>query len=284
MKILTILGLLAIMGARPYAERGTIDFDAVYDALQTHGTWEEIEKNIYAFKPHDAFAPYREGKWMYTDFGWMWMGVNSASWAIEHYGVWKQKDSGEWLWLPDDKWWPAPVQWRVSGDYVGWRPCVLDASGFPNPQGTSLNPAEWNFVRRKKLAGALKSSDFVDFETAKSLLEKSEPLQHTFKAWRDIDRPGPEPSSIHPKITIFTIRNIPSPEIQPTEFEPTDVFICRPKFHQDEDGIHKRVQIRLDRTKNPSTSSEADQKDTHQLQKVMETLEIPPPDSKNPAH
>jgi len=44
-------------------------------------------------------------------------------WATAHYGRWAYSDYyGRWVWLPDTTWGPAWVEWRMSGDDLGWAP------------------------------------------------------------------------------------------------------------------------------------------------------------------
>jgi hypothetical protein len=39
-----------------------------------------------------------------------------------HYGRWYNDDYYGWIWVPDDQWAPAWVDWRYDDDYVGWAP------------------------------------------------------------------------------------------------------------------------------------------------------------------
>lgn len=255
MKIpLIALALLVLGGPRPYTERGITDFDTAYDTLKKSGEWKEVGEGIYAFKHKQSTIPYRNGQWVYSDFGWTWRGDDVGSWATDHYGSWIRTPDGQWVWMPDKKWIPATVQWRRSGDYIGWRPCMIKPSGFADPKDTSINPHEWNFVLKSKLLSKLKSSDFASFEKVKELLEDSVPSQHDYEAWRTINRPGPDPFSVNKKITIHTIKNTRAVNENPIETLPTDLFCYRPKFHQDTDGIYKRIQIRIEREKNPNAA------------------------------
>jgi hypothetical protein len=41
---------------------------------------------------------------------------------VYHYGRWYYDDYYGWIWIPDDVWGPAWVEWRYSDDYIGWAP------------------------------------------------------------------------------------------------------------------------------------------------------------------
>src|SRR5690606_29878253 len=106
-------------------QRPLIDFDLVIDTLKSQGQWESIGEERYAFRPSSTapkWAPFREGRWLYTDYGWTWEGRNPGSWATDHFGYWTKKQTAGWVWIPDGQWLPGAVEWLKSGNYIGWRP------------------------------------------------------------------------------------------------------------------------------------------------------------------
>jgi len=88
--------------------------------------------------PNDAgFVPYTNGHWEYTDLGMVWISSEPFSWATSHYGRWWYADRyGRWVWLPDTTWGPSWVDWRTSGDHVGWAPLAPEfvvRTGYVTP-------------------------------------------------------------------------------------------------------------------------------------------------------
>jgi hypothetical protein len=252
-------------------QRPLIDFDLIIDTLKTQGQWEALPgaAERYAFRPNNPpanWAPLREGRWLYTDYGWTWQGSNTGSWATEHLGHWTKTSSSGWLWVPDSQWLPGPVEWVKSGTHIGWRPSRLDR--FSNPTESDAerysDPSQWNFIPAEKLKDPLQLSDYADLATAEKLLKNREPADHVFTSYRQIERPGPSPDLLKTSSgdapPIPTLREQQSPTLSPPE--PTgaaatknDYFAFRPKFHQDNDGIMRRIHLYL----NPRAQQEQDQ-------------------------
>ena len=117
--ILVVLALLALgLFARagetsdsPYTDRGTTDFDTVLQLLNPYGTWSKIDGK-WAYTPLDHMAPYTDGRWLYTEYGWYWKGRLPHSWATEHYGYWKRGANKVW------SWYPGPIGCRRSSRFA----------------------------------------------------------------------------------------------------------------------------------------------------------------------
>jgi hypothetical protein len=237
----------------PYTERGTIDFDVIVEELKDHGQWQPHETYRFVFVPSEKDAdwtPYRNGQWFYTDFGWTWKGAGPVSWAVDHYGFWTKSAIGKWAWTPNSTWLSATVEWLQSGDYVGWRPSHLDRFSNPVESATARysDPGEWNFIPRAKLKGPLKSDDYMDLKLAEKLLIDARPVDHIFKTYRDIGRPGPNPfvlaeDGTQPSIPV--LRMLPDLLHRPENSTERDYFVFRPVFFQDDDGIMNRIKAFL---------------------------------------
>ncbi|MBI4428666.1 MAG: hypothetical protein HY562_06070 [Ignavibacteriales bacterium] len=96
-----------------------------YSSLGPHGEWIEIESGVYAWRPlrvRLGWRPYMYGRWAWTDHGWYWVSHEPFGWAVYHYGRWYYDDFYGWIWIPDDVWGPAWVEWRYNDDYIGWAP------------------------------------------------------------------------------------------------------------------------------------------------------------------
>ncbi|HLF19592.1 MAG TPA: DUF6600 domain-containing protein, partial [Bacteroidota bacterium] len=96
-----------------------------YSSLTPHGEWIQVENGLYAWRPlrvRSGWRPYMYGRWAWTDNGWYWSSHEPFGWAVYHYGRWFYDDYYGWIWIPDDVWGPAWVEWRYNDDYIGWAP------------------------------------------------------------------------------------------------------------------------------------------------------------------
>lgn len=256
------LGLLWLAAIAPFTERGQTDFDTFLDVLNPYGTWSEAEPGKYAYHPaapEDA-VPFARGRWAYTDFGWTWIGGQPGSFATDHYGVWVLDDKGAWMWRPAALWHPAPVDFRQTKEMIGWRPSKQDVLHQLTEKDDErfARPEEWIWVKKEKFAAPLAPADVVTGAEAKKrgLLDDSSPAAHVFKAWRDIDRPGPDPAGVlapgriveeatrkenQPSVvseTLYVVDPYWQKHPEPKELE---IYLYRPEILQDNDGIQRRI-------------------------------------------
>jgi hypothetical protein len=106
-------------------------FDEFYNNLSNDGQWIQTPDYGYAFQPavqDPNWAPYTDGHWVYTAYGWTWASDEPWGWATYHYGRWVNIDGTGWCWIPGHQWAPAWVSWRYGGGYCGWAP--LPPSSF----------------------------------------------------------------------------------------------------------------------------------------------------------
>ena len=139
---------------------GSVDVRPYYDALAPYGTWVEVAPYGWAWCPVGMSAgwqPYTVGRWVYTDWGWMWASDDPWGSVPYHYGRWAFDASFGWVWVPGDVWAPAWVAWRYGGGYVGWAPLPPEA-GWRSGAGITLSfstidrrlsPYEWCFVPQR---------------------------------------------------------------------------------------------------------------------------------------
>jgi hypothetical protein len=113
-------------GTSANADVDTVSFQVFHDKLASYGTWVDHPRWGRAWRPSSqaGFRPYTNGHWEDDpDTGTTW--VSSDPWGGDptHYGRWGYDSSyGGWLWVPGYTWGPGWVNWRYSGDYVGWSP------------------------------------------------------------------------------------------------------------------------------------------------------------------
>ncbi len=124
-----------------------------YSSLTPYGEWIELNAG-YAWRPYNishGWRPYLYGQWVWTDYGWYWVSSEPFGWAAYHYGRWEYDDYYGWIWVPDDVWGPAWVEWRYNDDYIGWAPLPPQAT-FSVDFGISYTTQwvapmhYWNFV------------------------------------------------------------------------------------------------------------------------------------------
>jgi hypothetical protein len=180
-----------------YTQRGQTDFDTVLQLLNPYGTWSKIDDK-WAFTPRDHLAPYTDGRWIYTEYGWYWKGRLPHSWATEHYGYWKCGDDKVWSWYPGSYWLPQIVELRVTSNYIGWRSGEVDSDGsfVEAPIDRFSKPEEWAFVTLAQFANPITPAILAPQDVVESQLEDSTDSHHTYLTYRPIDRPGPHPADL----------------------------------------------------------------------------------------
>ncbi|SDU30462.1 hypothetical protein SAMN05444156_3182 [Verrucomicrobium sp. GAS474] len=258
-----------------YADRGKADFDVVLDILNPLGTWTNaaIKDGKPFFRPYDAAVPFTQGRWEYSDFGWLWIGTTPGSWGTEHYGWWtldapttNTSEGAKWSWHPDGTWHPVPVDFRQTKDSIGWRASRLDEAGefVEKESDRYAKPEEWIWVPVAKFLSPLTAKDLIigasspaAAEQSKNLLLDSQAATHIYSAWREIERTGPDPAKIlpparvvaeenrapnQPNVTPYILMNLPSAwaPLPPTA-QPTQIYLYRPAFYQDIDGVRRRI-------------------------------------------
>lgn len=124
---LSVMLFAGTIHAEPGALRRnfSVGFEYFYGSLQPYGSWIEIDDGLVAWRPARVtrrWQPYTMGRWVYTANGWYWDSYEPYGWAVYHYGRWYYDDYYGWMWLPDDQWGPAWVEWRYDDNYIGWAP------------------------------------------------------------------------------------------------------------------------------------------------------------------
>jgi hypothetical protein len=125
-----------------------------YTALAPYGEWFELSDGITVWRPvmmPRNWEPYTIGNWEWTDDGWYWNSDEPFGYITYHYGRWYNDDYYGWIWVPDDQWAPAWVDWRYDDDYVGWAPLspygeFREGYGIFFTQEYHAHYRYWNFV------------------------------------------------------------------------------------------------------------------------------------------
>jgi hypothetical protein len=101
-----------------YADEGAPDLET----LAPYGTWQDDPRYGHVWQPAVGigWAPYVDGYWTWTPYGWTWVSSEPWSWTF-HYGRWVLTVTG-WVWVPGSVWGPAWVDWYWADGYIGWAP------------------------------------------------------------------------------------------------------------------------------------------------------------------
>jgi hypothetical protein len=172
MKKILILGALSwllLLGFSPAKADLNVSagFDVFYSSLSPYGEWVQVDFGS-AWRPRHVgygWRPYLHGRWVWSDYGWYWASDEPFGWATFHYGRWTFDDYYGWIWVPDNVWGPAWVEWRYNDDYVGWAPLTPYAR-FSFDIGITMGRSwvtpmhYWNFVPCRSFA-SVHVNDYV---------------------------------------------------------------------------------------------------------------------------
>ncbi len=159
----------------------TINVNYFYAELEPYGEWIDIGYDDYVWRPYrsDRFwKPYSEGRWEWTRNGWYWVSYEPFGWATYHYGRWFYDDYYGWVWMPDDVWAPAWVEWRYNDFYIGWAPLPPYATFRPRTGiyfsiSWHSNHNYWNFVNYNHFVSFNVHNYYVDNSTTRRIFRKT---------------------------------------------------------------------------------------------------------------
>nr|WP_319776169.1 DUF6600 domain-containing protein [uncultured Sphaerochaeta sp.] len=145
---------LAGLGINKAQDRYNVDFNYFYHTLAPYGEWISIDADLVVWRPSAVqidWRPYSIGNWSWTENGWYWDSYEPFGWATYHYGRWIFDDYYGWVWMPDNVWGPAWVEWRYDDNYIGWAPLPPYATfhvdfGIHFSINWRSNYRHWNFV------------------------------------------------------------------------------------------------------------------------------------------
>ncbi|WP_286004545.1 DUF6600 domain-containing protein [Geitlerinema calcuttense] len=260
--IFAFAAMNAFAGIAPFTERPRIDFDVVYKELAAQGAWQKHAKHKWVFVPNapDSWKPYRNGQWVYSNAGWLWRGKEPWSWVTDHYGAWIYEDK-KWKWVPGNKWHASSVLWQEAGDLLGWRPVMLDEFQEVLDGMDELRiPETWTVTLRTNLEHPVDQSLMVNDDMRDAFLLKADASYHVFRSYREFERAGPEPAKIWYKTAeppiVYEIFTLPTPDTEPPPGAPSkNVYMYRPIFAQDKEGIFRRIAVNAEGRKTNDRAS-----------------------------
>jgi hypothetical protein len=161
------LSLLGVPSAAPAAV--AVSVSVFHDHLAPYGRWVVAGSYGSVWVPRVAagWAPYVDGEWAYTDYGWTWVSYDPWGGDPCHYGSWAWVDSYGWVWTPGTVWAPAWVTWAYTDDYVGWAPIpptfALSMTGYVGSP-VVLATTRYCFVPTRQFVGVRVNSVRIPVE------------------------------------------------------------------------------------------------------------------------
>jgi hypothetical protein len=158
-----------------------INVNYFYGALEPYGEWIDIGYDDYVWRPYKSdynWKPYTEGRWEWTRHGWYWVSYEPFGWATFHYGRWYFDDYYGWVWMPDNVWAPAWVEWRYNDTYIGWAPLPPYAR-YNHGHGIYFSISwhsgftYWNFVNYKHFVSSDIHHHCVERNYVKNIYNKT---------------------------------------------------------------------------------------------------------------
>jgi hypothetical protein len=150
---------LVLLGVPSSAQaQVAVSISAFHSQLTPYGRWVVAGSygNVWVPQVAAGWAPYTDGQWIYTDFGWTWVSNDPWGGIPCHYGSWAWVDGFGWAWTPGTVWAPAWVTWAFTNDFVGWAPIpptfVFSVTGFVGPP-VVLATARYCFVPSQQFVG-----------------------------------------------------------------------------------------------------------------------------------
>ncbi|HEY3251646.1 MAG TPA: DUF6600 domain-containing protein, partial [Ignavibacteria bacterium] len=185
----------------------TVSFQSFYDVLSPMGEWIQVSKEdidedinegegqafssltddeptLFIWKPsvNSDWKPYMNGRWIYTNHGWLWQSTDAWGNTTYNYGRWWNSKKYGWVWMPGYAWAPAWVRWKVSADHIGWVPLSPKAKwtsekGINSNNYKYKNPDnDWVFVPKENFVNDLSNTNVISAFRNSELVAKSEPI------------------------------------------------------------------------------------------------------------
>ncbi len=176
-----VFGFLAATLNAKTIYRSDIDINYFYYSLEPYGEWIEIGYDDFVWRPFKSdysWRPYSDGRWEWTRNGWYWVSYEQFGWATYHYGRWFFDDYYGWVWMPDNVWAPAWVEWRYNDNYIGWAPLPPYATfnyrrGIHFSMNWNSGYAYWNFVKYNHFVSYNIHNHYVDKNYVKEVFGRT---------------------------------------------------------------------------------------------------------------
>jgi hypothetical protein len=158
-RIAFIALFLAVATVATASAQFSVSISYFHDTLAPHGRWVTTSSYGDAWAPAGVaagWAPYVDGQWVWTDYGWTWDSSDPWGDIAYHYGTWVWSPPYGWVWVPGTVWAPAWVTWAYTDDYIGWAPVpvsfAVTAYGYAGPPVVAARTS-YVFVPAQRFAG-----------------------------------------------------------------------------------------------------------------------------------
>jgi hypothetical protein len=206
-----------------------VNISVFHDQLTPYGRWVVAGSVGNVWVPHvqSGWAPYVDGQWVYTDYGWTWVSYDPWGDAPSHYGAWSWVEPYGWVWTPGTVWAPAWVTWAYSDDFIGWAPLppsfVFSATGYVGAP-IVVATARYCFVPTNQFVGVRVASVRVPVDRNAVIFPRAVKTTGFRVSGGVVRAAGPEPSRIE-KVTAHRIApvSIESAKTRPTTLQQAGV-------------------------------------------------------------
>jgi hypothetical protein len=178
-----------------------IDSDGVVGE-QTGFVDEDINVE-YIWRPNPIYIytgwnPYTNGRWIWTDWGWMWASNFDWGWATYHYGRWWWSGVYGWVWSPGYRWAPAWVTWRFAENHIGWYPLSPRISLYAGISNINYNyrNENWTFVERNNFTRTIDNNTIVNVSKNEEIVADSKHVMNIKQQNNKIINTGPDVKNI----------------------------------------------------------------------------------------
>jgi hypothetical protein len=180
----TVTFLMAAALALMFSARASADVNVsvsfFHEQLAPHGRWVVAGSFGDCWVPSGVatgWAPYVDGDWVYTDYGWTWESDDPWGDIPYHYGTWAWTADYGWVWVPGTVWAPSWVTWAWTDDFIGWCPVPvsfgLTASGFFGP-AVVVSQRNFVFVPARQFVGVRVATVRVDPRQNPTILARAQ--------------------------------------------------------------------------------------------------------------
>lgn len=127
------------------------ELDSSAPDLDENGSWIFNPEFGYVWQPRLAltpdWAPYRDGRWIWSRGTYVWVSYEPWGWGPYHYGRWAYVSGYGWVWVPPHRneviWSPGYVAWVEYRDGIAWVPLapgeIYYGSSVRRPGGININ-------------------------------------------------------------------------------------------------------------------------------------------------
>ncbi|MGI9244062.1 MAG: DUF6600 domain-containing protein, partial [Verrucomicrobiales bacterium] len=181
-----------------------VAYEEFSEPLESYGDWYETESYGPVWQPgsnyvDQSWAPYTNGSWGYSNYGWNWQSRDPFGWACDHYGRWVYISRYGWVWVPGRRWAPAWVSWRSCNTHIGWAPLPPCATwnrgvgiGSWVDARCHIGPGHYNFVPRSHFGKRDTRSSIVDRSKNARLVGRSKNITRLEHGKHGVKNHGPD--------------------------------------------------------------------------------------------